>query len=66
MKNPHRIPWKQALENAGFSTDLDDDLTKSYLMDSSVTACCDEGCEVEPDGHCSHGCPSLLLAMRLI
>ena len=34
--------------------------------DSVVPACCDEGCEVEPDGRCEHGCPSILLALGVI
>ena len=34
--------------------------------DSVIEALCDEGCSVEPDGRCSHGCPSPLLAMGLI
>jgi hypothetical protein len=29
-------------------------------------ACCTEGCEVEPDGHCEHGQPSVLIASYLI
>ncbi len=32
--------------------------------DSVVPAMCTEGCEVEPDGRCSHGCPSPLVALR--
>jgi hypothetical protein len=31
-----------------------------------VPACCTEGCEVEPDGRCEHGCPSILLAAGII
>lgn len=30
-------------------------------VDSVCPALCDEGCEVEPDGTCEHGCPSVLL-----
>lgn len=40
------------------------------LMDvafsSVVPACCSEGCQVEPDGHCPHGNESVLLAEGLI
>ncbi len=36
------------------------------LMDSIVPACCKHGCQVEPDGHCMHGNPSILLANGLI
>lgn len=58
-KNPHRISATLALANAGIS-DVDE------LDDAVVPACCDEGCEVEPDGRCEHGCPSVLLAFGLI
>ena len=34
--------------------------------DSVVPALCIDGCEVEPDGRCPHGCPSVLLAAGLI
>lgn len=56
-----RISVKEALENAGVEG-YDDDA----LLDSIVPACCSEGCEVEPDGHCEHGHPSVLLAMGVI
>lgn len=36
------------------------------LMDSVVPALCDEGCEVEPDGTCEHGCPAITLALGII
>jgi hypothetical protein len=36
-----------------------------YVIDSVVPALCDEGCEVEPDGRCSHGAPSILIACGL-
>lgn len=57
-KNPHRIPAAEALRRADM--ELDD------CDDSIVPACCDEGCEVEPDGRCEHDCPSVLLAFGLI
>lgn len=38
----------------------------SSLMDSVVDACCSQGCQVEPDGHCMHGHPSVLLDNDLI
>jgi hypothetical protein len=57
-KNPHRISAGQALAEAGLNIE---DCT-----DSIVPACCDEGCEVEPDGRCEHGCPSVLLALGVI
>ena len=35
-------------------------------LDDTYPALCSEGCQVEPDGHCPHGAPSLLLALGLI
>jgi len=61
-KNPYRISARQALEEQGIS--LEDGYED--LMDSVVPACCKAGCEVEPDGRCEHGCPSVLLALGLI
>ncbi len=42
-----------------------DDLV-SLAFESIVPACCDEGCEVEPDGFCEHGYPSILLKLGVI
>jgi hypothetical protein len=61
-KNEYRITADEALENAGIDMEEDADM----LMDSVVPACCKEGCEVEPDGVCEHGCPSVLIAMGII
>lgn len=54
-----RIKARLAMDNAGMT--LED-----CVMDSVVPACCDEGCEVEPDGECEHGHPSVLLALGMI
>ena len=35
-------------------------------FDSVVPACCKYYCEVEPDGYCYHGNPSILLELNLI
>ncbi len=35
-------------------------------FDDAYPALCDEDCFVEPDGHCPHGAPSLLLALGII
>lgn len=42
------------------------DFDRDVFTDSIVPACCAEGCEVEPDGRCEHGHPSLLLALGVI
>lgn len=36
------------------------------VLDSVCPALCSEWCEVEPDGVCEHGCPSILLAMGMV
>jgi hypothetical protein len=36
------------------------------LGDENAPALCEHGCEVEPDGKCCHGCPSILRAAGLI
>jgi hypothetical protein len=43
-----------------------EEFIESFNGDSIAPACCSEGCEVEPDGVCQHGCPSVLLALGLI
>lgn len=62
-KNPFRISLKALAEREGYSNTLD---FIGTLDDSIVPACCSEGCEVESDGRCEHGCPSALLAAGII
>ena len=57
--NEYQISIRKALDNAGY-----EDITE--CDDSIAPACCKEGCEVEPDGTCEHGCPSVLMAAGLI
>ena len=57
-RNPYRIPFLATLKMHGLALEDCDD--------SIVPACCIEGCEVEPDGCCEHGCPSILLAAGII
>jgi len=61
--NPHRISMKRWMEENGYEN-LED--AQDTLQDSVMPALCDEGCEVEPDGKCPHGCPSPLIAMGII
>jgi len=65
LKNPHRISVKAALLEAGFRS-IERFVASNAAHDSIVPACCNEGCEVEPDGRCWHGCPSVLLALGVI
>jgi hypothetical protein len=67
FKNPHRISVKTWRAQEGL---LDEDAYTEFLgrlvCDSIAPAMCDDGCEVEPDGRCEHGCPSILLAIGMI
>jgi hypothetical protein len=36
------------------------------IAEENAPALCDEGCAVEPDGTCPHGCPSILRAAGMI
>ena len=43
------------------------ELAESFSNDASCPAVCSQGCDnIEPDGHCEHGAPSLLLVLGLI
>jgi hypothetical protein len=59
-----KISLMEVAEEYGYN-DIMEMLT-DYSFDSVVPACCSEGCEVEPDGHCSHGNPSILIKAGLI
>ncbi len=61
-KNPYRISVDKTLEMHG----IDESEMYDSLSDSIVPACCSKGCECEPDGHCEHKCPSVLLVMGVI
>ena len=62
--NPYRVRLRDRAEDEGFDT------IAAYLeeccADSVVRALCTEGCDVEPDELCPHGCPSPLIAGGLI
>ena len=64
--NPYLITATEALENEGFTPDTLEDFTRNAMWEATSPACCTEGCIVEPDGACSHGCPSILIALGLI
>jgi hypothetical protein len=64
--NPYLITATEALENEGFTPDTLEDFTRNAMWEATSPACCTEGCVVEPDGTCSHGCPSILIALGLI
>jgi hypothetical protein len=56
---PKRISVTEALDDWGCTLD-------EVAFSSTVPACCDDLCEVEPDGYCEHGHPSVLLMSGLI
>jgi len=39
---------------------------EELVFASVVPACCSEGCQVEPDGKCQHGHPSILIELGII
>lgn len=74
---PHRITLQKLLDIEGIpytlskggkvrQTDEVLQYLESKVIDSIVPAMCSEGCEVEPDGTCPHGNPSLLISLGLI
>ena len=67
-RNPYRIGAMEALENEGWEPSEDGAFAYAQhaMFESTSPACCTEGCIVEPDGCCSHGCPSLLIALGMI
>ena len=65
-QNPYLITATEALENEGFTPDTLEQFTRNAMWEATSPACCTEGCIVEPDGACSHGCPSILIALGVI
>ena len=59
-----RITSKQVAEEQGF--DSVSEMLEEIGTEAIVPACCSEGCEVEPDGHCEHGHPSVLISLGII
>ena len=44
-----------------------EDISQAVIFgEENAPELCDEGCEVEPDGVCPHGCPSILRAAGMI
>lgn len=61
--NKHYITAKQVASDYGETLES---MLERAVEDGVCPACCDEGCEVEPDGTCEHGNPSILLDQGLI
>jgi hypothetical protein len=56
---------KEWLARNGYASS-DEALAEYSELDDTYPAICSDDCQVEPDGHCAHGAPSLLLALGLI
>ena len=65
--NPYRISSKQYFIDNGME-DAEERYAhlENLICDGIVPALCKEGCDVEPDGRCEHGCPSILIALGMI
>ena len=62
-----RITTGQYFKDAGCTTEPERTRELGWLAaDSIVPALCSDGCEVEPDGECQHGHPSILVALGMI
>jgi hypothetical protein len=63
-RNGHRLTLEEFLEQDGRTLE---DISQAVIFgEENAPALCDEGCEVEPDGTCPHGCPSILRAAGMI
>ena len=59
-----RITVEELCDRMGM--DRIDELLARYGSASAVPALCEHGCFVEPDGHCPHGNPSVLLDLNIL
>jgi hypothetical protein len=64
MENANLLTINEYLKRDGRS--LTEIAGAVMFEDENAPALCDHGCEVEPDGKCCHGCPSILRAAGLI
>ncbi len=63
-RNSALLTLEELLERDGRSLNA---ILQAVVYDGdNAPALCDHGYEVEPDGICPHGCPSILLAAELI
>ncbi len=63
MENANLLAINEYLKRDGRSLM---EIAESVMFEDDAPALCDDGCEVEPDGKCCHGCPSILRAAGLI
>lgn len=60
----NKMSLLEVSESLGFETV--DAMIEAFCFESFVPSMCSEGCDVEPDGHCSHGHPSCLIEYGII
>lgn len=63
-KKPRALKVAEVLEEHGYST-LQEAL-EAWIDEASCPSMCSEGCEVEHDGECPHGHPSIIVKFGLI
>lgn len=63
-----RLTLKEFRKREGLENQEDfDKYIRDIICDRlPCVALCEDGCEVEPDGQCEHGMPSILRVLRLI
>jgi hypothetical protein len=66
MSDFERISVSEALSRAGFDSIVDVQREALFGRHTGVPVCCECGARVEPDGHCTHDNPSVLIAKGLI
>lgn len=63
-RQPHRLTLEELLAQDGRT--LEEICEAVLIGEENAPTLCDQGCEVEPDGVCAHGCPSVLRAAGMI
>jgi hypothetical protein len=64
VRNPYRLSVEQFLQLDGRT--LDEILAAVVCDTEPAPALCSQSCEVEWDGTCPHGCPSILREADLL
>jgi hypothetical protein len=60
-----KVSANTAAKNAGYRDALDA-CADVIVNDQLYPACCEDGCEVEVDGYCEHGHPSIALEIGIV
>jgi hypothetical protein len=59
-----RISISEVAKNEGFDDPIE--MVEEFFDEGMMPTCCSDGCYAEPDGHCVHGHPSILLELMVI